>query len=129
MWRRVRHTQGGKRGDLSEHHVHRHTRAGALSATIYGAAVGCKTQRAKSAAVNFAMPISVERLVDAPIVTPATHPSIGANMQGPFMRGLACGKVNQLRDPAILMEDDRVYLLYAVAAESGKAIAHLAFAE
>jgi len=33
--------------------------------------------------------------------------------------------VNQLRDPAIFEEDDRVYLLYAVAGESGIAIAEI----
>jgi len=33
--------------------------------------------------------------------------------------------VNQLRDPAILEENGRVYLLYAVAGESGIAIAEL----
>ena len=26
--------------------------------------------------------VRVERLLDAPIITPATHPSIGANIQG-----------------------------------------------
>jgi hypothetical protein len=33
--------------------------------------------------------------------------------------------VNQLRDPAIFEEDGRTYLLYAVAGESGIAIAEL----
>jgi hypothetical protein len=33
--------------------------------------------------------------------------------------------VNQLRDPAIYVEDDRIYLLYAIAGESGIAIAEL----
>ena len=35
--------------------------------------------------------------------------------------------VNQLRDPAIYQEGDRVYLLYAVAGEAGIAIAELEF--
>ena len=35
------------------------------------------------------------------------------------------GHVNQLRDPAIFEEDARVYLLYAVAGESGIALAEV----
>jgi len=41
----------------------------------------------------------------------------------PSIRSTAYGQVNQLRDPAIYAEDGRVYLLYAVAGESGIAIA------
>jgi hypothetical protein len=43
----------------------------------------------------------------------------------PSIRSVAYGHVNQLRDPAIFEEDGRVYLLYAVAGESGIAIAEL----
>ncbi len=43
----------------------------------------------------------------------------------PSVRSIAYGHVNQLRDPAIYVEDDDVYLLYAVAGESGIAIAKL----
>ena len=43
----------------------------------------------------------------------------------PSIRSTAYGHVNQLRDPAIFEEDYRVYLLYAVAGESGIAIAEL----
>jgi hypothetical protein len=43
----------------------------------------------------------------------------------PSIRSTAYGSVNQLRDPAILEEDGRVYLFYAVAGESGIAIAEL----
>jgi hypothetical protein len=45
------------------------------------------------------------------------------------VRSVAYGRVNQLRDPAIFEEDGRVYLLYAVAGESGVAIAELTFAD
>lgn len=45
--------------------------------------------------------------------------------QLPSLRSVAYGQVNQLRDPAIFEEDGRVYLLYAVAGESGIAIAEL----
>ncbi|MBN7797812.1 FG-GAP repeat domain-containing protein [Parahaliea mediterranea] len=43
----------------------------------------------------------------------------------PSQRSVAYGQVNQLRDPAIFEEDGKVYLLYAVAGESGIAIAQL----
>ena len=43
-------------------------------------------------------------------------------------RSTAYGRVNQLRDPAIFVEDGRVFLLYAVAGESGIALAELNFA-
>ncbi len=45
----------------------------------------------------------------------------------PSVRSTAYGQVNQLRDPAIYEEDGRVYLLYAVAGESGIAIAEVLF--
>ena len=41
------------------------------------------------------------------------------------VRSTAYGRVNQLRDPAIFEENGRVYLLYAIAGESGIAIAEL----
>jgi hypothetical protein len=43
----------------------------------------------------------------------------------PSIRSVAYGHVNQLRDPAIFEEEGRVSLLYAVAGESGIAIAEL----
>ena len=45
----------------------------------------------------------------------------------PSIRSVAYEPVNQLRDPAIYEEDGRVFLLYAVAGESGIAIAELHF--
>jgi hypothetical protein len=43
----------------------------------------------------------------------------------PSIRSTAYGQVNQLRDPAILEDDGRLYLFYAVAGESGIAVAEL----
>jgi hypothetical protein len=43
----------------------------------------------------------------------------------PSVRSTAYGQVNQLRDPAIYEEDGRIFLLYAVAGESGIAIAEV----
>ena len=45
----------------------------------------------------------------------------------PSVRGTAYGHVNQLRDPAIFEEDGRTFLFYAVAGESGIAIAEVHF--
>lgn len=43
----------------------------------------------------------------------------------PSVRSVAYGAVNQLRDPAIFTEGDETFLIYAVAGESGIAIAQL----
>lgn len=43
----------------------------------------------------------------------------------PSVRSVAYGHVNQLRDPTIYVEGEDVYLLYAVAGESGIAVAKL----
>ena len=44
----------------------------------------------------------------------------------PSVRSVAYGTVNQLRDPAVYEEGEDVYLLYAVAGESGIALARVA---
>ena len=43
----------------------------------------------------------------------------------PSFRSVAYGVVNQLRDPAVYVEDERTYLLYAVGGESGIGIAEV----
>jgi len=43
----------------------------------------------------------------------------------PSVRSTAYGHVNQLRDPAVFVEGDHLYLLYSVAGESGIAIAEV----
>ena len=54
------------------------------------------------------------------------HPWEGADAPlEPSVRSTAYGHVNQLRDPAIFEEDDRIFLLYAVAGESGIALAEV----
>jgi hypothetical protein len=56
------------------------------------------------------------------------HPWEGADAPlEPSLRGLAHGHVNQLRDPAIYVENGRTYLLYAVAGETGIALAEVVF--
>ncbi len=52
----------------------------------------------------------------------------GANAPvAPSVRSVAYGVVNQLRDPAIFVEDGRTFLLYAVAGERGIGIAEVFF--
>jgi len=54
------------------------------------------------------------------------HPWEGADAPAtPSIRSTAYGHVNQLRDPAIFEENGKTYLLYAVAGESGIAIAEI----
>ena len=48
----------------------------------------------------------------------------GARLE-PSSRGPVHGRVNQLRDPAIYVEGDRVFLLYSVGGESGIALAEV----
>ena len=43
----------------------------------------------------------------------------------PSVRSTAYGHLNQLRDPAVYVEDGRVFLLYAVAGESGIGLAEV----
>ncbi len=45
--------------------------------------------------------------------------------RSPSLRSTAYGHVNQLRDPAVFEENGRIFLLYAVAGESGFAIAEV----
>lgn len=52
----------------------------------------------------------------------------GANAPvAPSVRSVAYGVVNQLRDPAVFVEDGHTYLLYAVGGESGIGIAEVFF--
>ena len=52
----------------------------------------------------------------------------GANSPNePSVRSSAYGLVNQLRDPAILVEGEDIYLFYAIGGESGIAIAKVNF--
>ena len=55
-----------------------------------------------------------------------THAWEGADAPlEPSVRSTAYGQLNQLRDPAIFEESGRIFLLYAVAGESGIAIAEI----
>lgn len=67
------------------------------------------------------------RVVDHGVVLSPEHPWEGSSEPlRPSERGRASGPMNELRDPCIFEEDGDVYLLYAVAGESGIALARLA---
>ena len=54
------------------------------------------------------------------------RPSKGAGAPlEPSVRSIAYGNANELRDPEIFSEDDRNYLLYLVAGESGVGVAEI----
>ena len=64
---------------------------------------------------------------DPEVVLRPEHDWEGADVQlEPSERSVAHGRVNQLRDPAVFDDvDGRSYLLYAVAGESGIAVAEI----
>ncbi len=62
------------------------------------------------------------------VVLKPEYPWEGVNAPiEPSVRSTAYGTVNQLRDPALFIENGVVYLLYAVAGESGIALARVNF--
>ena len=65
---------------------------------------------------------------DELVVLKPEHEWEGANAPiEPSVRSTAYGQVNQLRDPALFEENGVTYLLYAVAGESGIALARVNF--
>jgi hypothetical protein len=69
----------------------------------------------------------LEWIASAPkeVLRPETEWEGAGALVEPSMRSVAYGQVNQLRDPAIYVEGEDIYLLYATAGESGLAIAQL----
>jgi hypothetical protein len=64
--------------------------------------------------------------VDQGVILRPDMPWEGADeLLGRSERGRAFGRVHQLRDPCVFEDEGRTYLLYAVAGESGIAIAEL----
>ncbi|HVC61965.1 MAG TPA: hypothetical protein VND19_16590 [Acetobacteraceae bacterium] len=63
------------------------------------------------------------------VLRPERHWEGAEALLTPSVRSTAYGPVNQLRDPAIFEENGRIWLLYAVAGESGIAIAEVVIDE
>lgn len=94
------------------------TQAGSAPETILLSTIdlsGDWMRWSESSSVEVLRPVRSWEGADAPVV--------------PSLRSTAYGHLNQLRDPAIYEENGRTYLLYAVAGESGIAIAEVRFHE
>ena len=82
------------------------------------------------ATVDLSADWSTWRASEAQIVLQPECPYEGADLPlVPSRRGMAAERRRELRDPAIYTEGDRTWLLYAVAGESGIAIAELGSSE
>ena len=93
---------------------------------VFWTQVGDAPESILHSTINLAPDWMTWRESPAQHVLSPEHDWEGANApQTPSVRSTAYGHVNQLRDPAIFEEDGRVYLLYAVAGESGIAIAEV----
>ena len=93
---------------------------------VFWTQVGDTPERILLSTIDVSQDWEVWRATDAVEVLRPERPWEGADAPlAPSVRSVAYGHVNQLRDPAIFVEDDRIYLLYAVAGESGIAIAEV----
>ena len=91
---------------------------------VFWTEVGEVPERIKLSTVDLSRDWSEWRESQAVEVLRPEHAWEGAEAPlEPSVRSTAYGIVNQLRDPAIYVEGEDVYLLYAVAGESGIAIA------
>lgn len=93
---------------------------------VFWTQVGQAPERILHSTIDLSVPWTEWRESEAAEILRPERPWEGAlEPVEPSIRSVAYGPVNQLRDPAIFEEDGRVYLLYAVAGESGIAIAEL----
>jgi hypothetical protein len=93
---------------------------------VFWTRVGDAPERILLSRIDVSGPWQTWREGEAVEVLRPERPWEGADAAlAPSLRSVAYGRVNQLRDPAIFEEAGRSYLLYAVAGESGIAIAEL----
>ena len=93
---------------------------------VYWTQVGDAPERVLLSTIDLSVPWAEWKEVGTSEVLRPERAWEGADQPvEPSIRSVAYGAVNQLRDPAIFEEDGRTYLLYAVAGESGIAIAEL----
>ena len=93
---------------------------------VFWTQVGEAPERILLSTIDLTVPWTDWKETDPLEVLRPERPWEGADQPvEPSIRSVAYGPVNQLRDPAIYEEDGRVFLLYAVAGESGIAIAEL----
>lgn len=93
---------------------------------VFWTQVGEAPERILLSRIDLSVPWTQWRETAARAVLRPERPWEGADLPlEPSIRSVAYEPVNQLRDPAIFEEDGRVFLLYAVAGESGIAIAEV----
>ncbi len=93
---------------------------------VFWTQAGDAPEHIKLSTVALADDWSTWQQVDHGEVLRPETPWEGANAPVvPSMRSTAYGVVNELRDPALLLDGGRIYLFYAVAGESGIAVAEL----
>lgn len=93
---------------------------------IFWTQVGDAPEQIYVSTVDVSKPWEEWKVDQTAAIMKAEYDWEGADMPvEPSIRSTAYGRVNQLRDPYIYEEDGQLYLLYAVAGESGIAIAEL----
>lgn len=94
---------------------------------IFWTEIGDRPEQILSTSIDIS-PGWVDWRLSNPVI-PIRKPELpweGSNLPiAPSKGGAVYGPVNQLRDPDIFAEDDRLYLLYSVAGEQGIAIGEL----
>jgi hypothetical protein len=93
---------------------------------VFFTRVGDAPERILLSTIDLSLPWERWKESDPRLVLRPERPWEGADAPiEPSIRSVAYGHVHQLRDPAIFEEDGRTYLVYAVAGESGLAIAEI----
>lgn len=93
---------------------------------VFWTQVGDAPERILLSTIDVSMDWQAWRETEAVEVLRPERPWEGADAPlTPSVRSVAYGHVNQLRDPAVFVDGERTYLLYAVAGESGIAIAEV----
>ncbi|MEM7101232.1 MAG: hypothetical protein AAF541_23420 [Pseudomonadota bacterium] len=93
---------------------------------VFWTQVGDQPEHIKLSRVDLSQPWTDWQVVDTHEILRPERDYEGANAPlESSVRSTAYGQVNQLRDPAVFVEGDDIYLLYAVAGESGIALASL----
>ena len=95
---------------------------------VFWTQVGEAPEHIKLSRIDLSVPWAQWQVVDTHEVLRPEMDYEGADAPlEPSVRSTAYGHVNQLRDPAIFVQDGDIYLLYAVAGESGIGLARVKF--
>lgn len=95
---------------------------------VFFTRVGDVPERILLCALDLSRPWGTWKASEARVVLEPEREFEGATLPlRPSVRGIADDPVRELRDPAVFHDESGLYLLYAVAGESGIAIARLTF--